>query len=292
MAFPPNLPNIRHAVINSEAQEQLALRAGIASTVIPNVLDFERPPRIDENSSRTFRKSLGLADGDRFILQPTRIIQRKGIEHAIALVRQLDDDRNKLVVSHEAGDEGMEYAQWLKEYACQNRVDLRLVTTRINDPWNGNGNGACSLWDIYPHADFITYPSLYEGFGNAFLEAIYFKKPMLINRYATFVRDIEPLGFDLAVMDGYLSGKTVGQVQEILDQPERCRQMVDHNYAVAARHYSYRLLRNELSTLLGRFFPDQPPLQAPAEKKNKTFRIPCQVPVTFLDTARCAGVSG
>jgi hypothetical protein len=72
------------------------------------------------------------------------------------------------------------------------------------DPMNPqiNNHDQLSLWDVYPHADFITYPSLYEGFGNAFLEAIYFKKPLLINRYAIFVRDIEPKGFDLITMDG------------------------------------------------------------------------------------------
>ena len=43
---------------------------------------------------------------DRMILQPTRIIQRKGIEWAIDLVKDLRNDRNKLVISHEAGDEG------------------------------------------------------------------------------------------------------------------------------------------------------------------------------------------
>jgi hypothetical protein len=31
MSFPPNLSNIRHVVINSDAQEQLALRTGISS---------------------------------------------------------------------------------------------------------------------------------------------------------------------------------------------------------------------------------------------------------------------
>ncbi|MGB9436582.1 MAG: glycosyltransferase family 1 protein, partial [Desulfobacterales bacterium] len=36
MAFPPNLPNIEHVVINSAAQEELALRTGISSTIIPN----------------------------------------------------------------------------------------------------------------------------------------------------------------------------------------------------------------------------------------------------------------
>ena len=223
MAFPPKLPNIMHVVINSEAQEQLALRTGNSSSIIPNVLDFDNPPYVNEKKVNAFRESIGLKPEDKMILQPTRIIQRKGIEFAIDLVSGLKDDRNKLVISHEAGDEGLEYAEWLKEYACEFGVDLRLVSLKIGDPLskNGNGNAKYSLWDIYPYADFITYPSLYEGFGNGFLEAIYFKKPMLINRYTTFVRDIEPLGFDLAVMDGFLSKKIVNDVIGILESSTR-----------------------------------------------------------------------
>jgi glycosyltransferase involved in cell wall biosynthesis len=258
MAFPPNLNNIRHAVINSAAQEQLALRTGIASTIIPNVLDFENPPKVSKKRTEVFRQSIGLEPDDRMILQPTRLVQRKGIEFAIELVKELKNNKNKLVVSHEAGDEGLEYAEWLKEYACEHGVDLRLVSIRIADPWSGNGNNGnqYSLWDVYPYADFITYPSLYEGFGNAFLEAIYFKKPILINRYSTFVRDIEPLGFDLAVMDGFLSKKTVQRVVGILESSKRRKKMVGSNYAIAARHYSYSVLRNQLSAIMKSFFGD------------------------------------
>ena len=258
MAFPPNLPNIQHVVINSEAQEQLALRTGVASTIVPNVLDFENPPSRNLDGSRRFREILGLQPEDRIILQPTRIVQRKGIERAIELVKELKDPRNKLVVSHEAGDEGFEYVEWLKEYACEQNVDLRLVKVQIADPWlkNGDRKKIITLWDIYPYADFITYPSLYEGFGNAFLEAIYFKKPVLINRYANFVRDIEPLGFDLAVMDGYLSKGIVQKVKEILASPLRRDQMVNRNYEIAARHYSYRMLRRRLNAAFSSFYGD------------------------------------
>jgi glycosyltransferase involved in cell wall biosynthesis len=258
MAFPPNLPNIQHVVINSDAREQLALRTGIVSAIVPNVIDFEHPPRISVSDSRCFRQSIGLKDDDRVILQPTRIVQRKGIEHAIELVKALNDPRCKLVISHEAGDEGFEYAEWLKEYACEHKVDLRLVNTRISDPLRASrpDSRAPSLWDVYPFADFITYPSLHEGFGNAFLEAIYFRKPMMVNRYAIFVRDIEPLGFDLALMDGFLSKKTVGLVQEILTNPERRSAMVDCNYAIARRHYSYTVLRERLSMLLRSLYGD------------------------------------
>ncbi|MBW2245720.1 MAG: hypothetical protein JRF62_00690 [Deltaproteobacteria bacterium] len=97
-------------------------------------------------------------------------------------------------------------------------------------------------------------PSLYEGFGNAFLEAIYFKKPILVNRYAIFVRDIEPKGFDLIGMDGFLTRKTVEKVREVLTSNQRKDQMVDHNYQVAKRYYSYSILRRWLNTLMSNFF--------------------------------------
>jgi len=256
MAFPPNLPNIQHVVINSAAQEELALRTGISAVIIPNVLDFENPPLSDEKQTEEFWRSIGLQTDDVMILQPTRIIQRKGIEHAIELVEELGDARYKLVISHEAGDEGFEYAQWLRENAKQRGVDLRLVNIHMSDPMNPDVNhrDKYSLWDIYPHADFITYPSLYEGFGNAFLEAVYFKKPLLINRYATFVRDIEPKGFDLVEMDGYLNHQTVKKVKEILESPQRCQKMVNLNYDVASRHYSYAVLRRWLNIILTNFF--------------------------------------
>ena len=294
MAFPPNLNNIRHVVINSAAQEQLAHRTGISSTIIPNVLDFENPPKVSRRRMAVFRKSIGLEPDDRIILQPTRIVQRKGIEFAIELVKELKNDSNKLVISHEAGDEGFEYAEWLKEYACEHGVNLRLVSIHIADPWNGNGRkrGKYSLWDVYPYADFITYPSLYEGFGNAFLEAIYFKKPMLINRYANFVRDIEPLGFDLAVMDGFLSKKTVQNVINILESSQRRKKMVNSNYTIAAQHYSYSVLRNQLSAIMKSFFADGvEPLTAqarPVKSKDHRYANSNQVMYKLYNSKSCA----
>ena len=256
MAFPPKLPGIEHVVINSAAQEELALRTGISSIIIPNVLDFENPPQINKRQTEAFWKSIGLQKDDVMILQPTRIIQRKGIEHAIELVEELNDPRYKLIISHETGDEGWEYVEWLKEDARQRGVDLRLVSIHMSDPINPDVNHkeTYSLWDVYPHADFITYPSLYEGFGNAFLEAVYFKKPLLINRYATFVQDIEPKGFDLIVMDGYLTRKTVLKVKEVLESPDRRTKMVNTNYDVASQHYSYSVLRRWLNIMLTNFF--------------------------------------
>ena len=76
MAFPPALPDIEHVVINSAAKEELAHRTGISSTIIPNVLDFENPPFVDEKRTEDFRNSIGLKLDDVMILQPSRVIQR------------------------------------------------------------------------------------------------------------------------------------------------------------------------------------------------------------------------
>ena len=105
-AFPPVLENMYHTVINSSAREELIRRKGIESMVIPNVFDFETPPPPIDKDSLDVRENLGIGDDDIFILQPTRIVPRKGIEHTIRLVSMMANPNTKVVISHEAGDEG------------------------------------------------------------------------------------------------------------------------------------------------------------------------------------------
>ncbi len=252
MSFPPKLANMRDVVINQEAQEQLALRKGSSSLVIPNVFDFENPPeQVDEYASDV-RKELGLAEDDFFILQPTRVVPRKGIEQAIKLVSLLKDPRCKLVISHEAGDEGYEYLGMLEQMAKEEGVDMRVVADRVGEvrQRDSDGRKVYTLWDLYHHADFVTYPSTYEGFGNALLEAIYFRKPVLINRYSIFVRDIEPKGFRLLTMDGFVTPTIARQVRQILLEPSLREEIVNHNYEVARQFYSYSAIRSNLRAFI------------------------------------------
>ena len=94
------------------------------------------------------------------------------------------------------------------------------------------------MWDIYPIASLVTHPSLYEGFGNAFLEAVYFKKPILINRYTIFHRDIEPKWFKVTIMDGYLTKNGISDVKVLMDDEKLRNEIVEHNYKIAARYYT------------------------------------------------------
>jgi glycosyltransferase involved in cell wall biosynthesis len=256
-AFPPRLPNIAHVVINSRARANLARLRGIRATVIPNVLDFENPPPADKERIKAFRQSIGLKPGDRMLLQPTRIVQRKGIEATIQLVKKLNHPRYKLVVSHEAGDEGFKYASKIKRLARETGVNIRFVDHMVADPYapRPQSNDLFSLWEVYQAADFVTYPSLYEGFGNGLLEAIYLKKPLLVNRYKIFSEDIEPKGFDVVKMDGRLTAGVVAHIKQILHDKKRRTKMAAKNYRIASRHYSFTRLRNELAAMITGFFP-------------------------------------
>ena len=252
MAFPPSLPTIQHVTINSFAQRDLSWRTGESSLLVPNVLDFEKGPPIDDEWSVDMRAEIGVEPDDILLLQPTRVVPRKGIEHSISLVAQLKNPKCKLVVSHESGDEGDEYIAAITEMAEHQGVDLRFIFTRVGErrTTDAEGRKTYTLGDAYSIADFITYPSLYEGFGNALLEAFYYRKPVLVNRYSIFVADIEPKGFEVIKMDGFLTREVVDNVRRVLDDDEYRNHMVDHNFELCKAFFSYSVLRRRLRTLV------------------------------------------
>ncbi|RJQ53548.1 MAG: glycosyltransferase [Desulfobacteraceae bacterium] len=251
MAFPPHLAPIRHVVINSSADNQLSLRTGISATLIPNVMDFENPPEPPDDYASDIRQALGIAEDELFVLQPTRVVKRKGIEHAIELVNRLGM-KAKLVISHASGDEGYDYEQRVREYSKLMKVDT-LFVSEIIDERRGTtetGRKVYTLADVYPYADIVTYPSNFEGFGNAFLEAVYFRKPIVVNTYSIYSMDIKPKGFSVIELDGYVTENSVRQTQMVLKNPKLKEQMVDKNYGIARRYYSYEILRQKLKGLI------------------------------------------
>ncbi len=251
MAFPPHLPNMEHVVISSTACNQLSFRTGISAHIIPNVMDFENPPPGIDDYNADVRTALGIADDELFILQPTRVVKRKGIEHAIELVHRLGM-KAKLVISHASGDEGYQYQQRIREYSELMGVETRFVSEIISDNRGitPDGRKIYTLNDIYPHADLVTYPSNFEGFGNAFLEAVYFRKPIVVNAYSIYAADIKPKGFSVIELDGYVTPDAVEQTRKVLENPDLCHRLVEHNYEIASTYYSYAVLAQELNPLI------------------------------------------
>ena len=250
-AFPPAMSGVRHVVINSYGARQLAYRTGMRSTLIPNVMDFDNPPPQADDYAGDLRERLGLASGEVFLLQPTRVVPRKRIERAIEFARWLERPCT-LVISHSSGDEGGEYQAYLADFADALGVRVVFGAERFDYQRRRTSDGqkVYCLANGYQHADLVTYPSLVEGFGNAFLEAIYFRQPLLMGDYEIFQTDIQPKGFEVICFGEFLSKRTIEHAREVLDDPSLSRRMVEHNYELGRKYYSYTVLRNCLTRLV------------------------------------------
>jgi hypothetical protein len=252
-SFPPNLRSMRHVVINSAASRQLSYRRGISNTVIHNVFDFGDPPTPPPNG-KLLREELGFEDNDLFVLQPTRVVPRKWIERAVELVSLLGLKRPRLVVSHESGDEGDHYAQRVVEYAERLGVKVMYIGEKVGSArcFKARCDRKYTIDDAYHNADLVTYPSGYEGFGNAFVEAIYFRKPIVVNRYSIFVEDIEPFGFEVIPFEAFITSEVVDSIRRFME-PGNLSRAVEKNYELGKRYFSYEVLEKKLLPLVESF---------------------------------------
>jgi glycosyltransferase involved in cell wall biosynthesis len=252
-AFPPMMPNIHNVVISSYAATELARRTGMRSTTIPNVMDFAQPPQALDEYAAELRTALGISSDEVVLLQPTRIVPRKRIERSLELASRLDRPC-AVVVTHSSGDEGREYQDYLQDLA--ERINVRLIPAADHfnhqRALNPDGDRIFSLADAYQQSDLVTYPSSVEGFGNAFLEAIYYACPLVMSNYEIFRTDIKPKGFEVIEFADFLTRKTLDAVRSILEDPSRATRMTEQNYELGRRYYSYDTLRKRLQFMLDR----------------------------------------
>jgi mannosylglucosylglycerate synthase len=270
MAFPPVTPGLQHVVINSIAANELSRRRGMSSWIIPNVMDFHTPPPPLDDYTSDMRENLGVQPDEFFILQPTRVIQRKGIENAIELVRRLDL-KARLVISHASGDEGFEYERRVREFANLLQVPVRFVARIISTErgLTDDGRKIYTLQDAYQQADLVTYPSTIEGFGNAFLEAIYYRRPIIVNNYTIFDVDIRPKGFKVIHFDGFITEATLERTRKVLTDRSLAQSMTERNFTLGKRHYSYPVIKRTLRTILTRLFGEDSQVSYEREGASK-----------------------
>jgi hypothetical protein len=162
----------------------------------------------------------------------------------------------ELVISHAAGDEGTDYEKRVRQFAALLEVTVNFESKIVGDTrgFTEDGRKVYTLGDIYPQADLVTYPSAVEGFGNAFLEAIYYQRPLMLNNYSIYEADIKPKGFQVIEFDGFISEKTLEQARYVLTHPEEARKQAEHNYELARRYYSFNMLERRLQVLLSDCF--------------------------------------
>ncbi len=283
--YPPAGERYRHVVINHIAQESLKKRKGYDSTVVPNVFDFEGEPWTIDEYNMDFKEKLGLRPQDLIFLQATRVTNRKAIELAIDQIAVLNEERfrkdwvGKTLYDGRVFQADSEIVLLLtgmieSEDGYEKRLALRGqekgVTLRWAGEWveysrtNTETHKVYSLWDAYVFADFITYPSIWEGWGNQFLEGVFAEKPILIFEYDVYKTDIKAAGFEtislgdvyqtddtgMAWIDPVIYETKAKEILACLTDAELYREMGKRNFEIGLQRFSHTNLRKILIQLM------------------------------------------
>ncbi len=266
MYLPPTDPKIRHIVINSLAQKALKERKNVDARIVPNIFDFDAPGWSKDAYNKDFRAAIGLNDEDWLILQATRIVERKGIELAFDVVAEMSKKRRERIVLVLAGyardDASGTYVQRLQEKADRLNVELLFIEEWIDhERGSVNGHKVYSLWDAYVFADLVSYPSLWEGWGNQFLEAVRAELPIMIFEYPVYRADIAEKGFDVVSLGAEVTGydeaglarvkpeiiaSAANDAIDVLTNAPLRQKIVQKNLELGRRNYSIHTLRKIL----------------------------------------------
>jgi glycosyltransferase involved in cell wall biosynthesis len=257
--FPPDSPYIKHVVINSIARKELKKRTGIDAEVIWDSFDYRSDLNKIDAYSKNWRKDFNIGDDDIVFLQATRIVPRKRIELSVELVKKLRNPKTVLVLAGYSGDEAGDYEDKIRRLVKRSKIRCRFIEDQVSSQRKiakiANGKKPIrkriyTLWDCFVNSDFVTYPTEVEGFGNQFVEAIYFKKPIIVAPYPVYKADIAPLGFQTITMPHRVADKVLDETWGLINNPEKRNKMVDENYELGKKYFSYTWVEKKLQKLL------------------------------------------
>ncbi len=268
--MPPTDPGFEHVVISSYAAHILSSIKRVDPWIIPNCEDFEHAVGLDDYNS-DFRSELGFRERDILVVQPTRIIPRKRIEDSIellgAFLRRYPELEGRLqfIVSLYQGDEpDDDYVTEIRRCAERNGVPLHLIADRVASVRGSGPNGEKRYTnrDVLANADLVTYLPIWEGFGNALLEAIAARVPVVVSTYLVYKTDIMPLGLrNIEVRDRYdqesgrlqIPESVLDEIHYVLNHPAERSERVAHNFELARQEFGFHVLEKKLQTVFAEY---------------------------------------
>ena len=264
--MPPTDLGIEHVVISSYAAHILRSIKRVNPHVVNNCEDFDNPPVIDEYNSH-FRKDLGFKEDDLLFVQPTRVVPRKRIEDSVEFVAQYmerypeNSHRVHFIISLYEGDETEhDYVAEIKAQADKRNVRLHFIADRIESIRRQDEilGRVYTNRDVLVNADIVTYLPVWEGFGNAFLEAVAARVPVVTSTYLVYKTDIKMCGFrNIEIRDNYnlhgeliFEDKNFADMNHVLTDKKLMKEMTDQNFEIASREFSFDVLKTKLRLIL------------------------------------------
>lgn len=287
--MPPSDIGSEHVVISSYSAHILSSIKRVMPTVIPNCENFETPTVMDQYNCN-FRNDLGFKHDDVLFVQPTRIVPRKRIEDSIRLVGKYGrrypemKERLKFIVSLYQGDElDDSYIEVIKDLASSEGVKLHLISDRVSSTrmLNKNGERLYTSRDVLVNADIAVYLPKWEGFGNAFLEAVSCRIPVVISTYLVYKTDIKGSGFkNIEVRDEYndqgfliIKEYILENIHSILNDPGKKQRITDINFEIGKKEFDFTTLSNKLNELLESYSDEIKASRRRLRKSKKNYAV-------------------
>ncbi|MEE8471086.1 MAG: hypothetical protein V3S51_07135, partial [Dehalococcoidia bacterium] len=284
--YPPGMSNLRHWTINTRNKKALGEK-GVEAEVIHDTMDFDR--RLDPGERARIRARLrakyDIESHDVVLFVGARIVPNKQTElagHIAAALQSLHremvgkrlyhgevftpESRVVLVLAGRPERAFIDYQRKLFELFDKLRIAWSYVGDDVR-PYRSEADGLYALYpDLYAVADFVLYPTGWEGFGNQLLEAFASGLPTAVSEYPVFKEDIAPRGvrvvslgdtllperdpLGLVQLPTEVVTRAAREIAAILTSPEKFRSISDHNIMVGKRHFSFDVLRGHLNDAL------------------------------------------
>ena len=188
--------------------------------------------------------------------------------------------RIRFIVSLYQGDEPDEnYINEITEQAAQGGFQVHLISDRIaaQRGFDAEGRKLYTNRDVLASADLVTYLPMWEGFGNAFLEAIAAKVPVVVATYLVYKTDIKIMGFKVVeILDNYdeegrlrIPDEIVEELHHLLTHPEDRGRMVERNFQIGRRYFGFDSLRRKITDVMDHY-GDEIRASRKRIKKSKT----------------------
>ncbi|HXW35668.1 MAG TPA: glycosyltransferase [Acidimicrobiales bacterium] len=219
---PPDDDAWAHVTINDLSRRQMGER-GMRARVLFNRFDVEIPPGDREST----RSKLGVAHGERLLLQPTRALPRKNVPAAVALAERLNATYWLLGEAEDG-------------YGPELERVLSGARTRVIAGY-GPENAGAAIADAYAASDVVVLPSTWEGFGNPSVESAIHMRPLAIGPYPV-AKEIEAHGFHWFALDDPEA------IESWFESPDT--DLLENNRKVAERDFSTRDLPRLLEKIL------------------------------------------
>ena len=202
--------------------------------VIPNGVDFAKfSIPITDEERKSLRKELGLNDSDTVIITTSRLMEKNAVQDIISAMKFLPENIKLLILGIGPLERGLKAMVVDMDYESRIKFLGHVPSDEIPK---------------YLHlSDIFVRPSLAEGFGNSFVEAMAARLPVIatpVGGIVDFLRDGET-GLFCEVKN---PENIARQVTKLLGDPALVQKLRQNGIKLAREQYDWDLIASEMKS--------------------------------------------